>query len=146
VVQKFATLASATSASELLNHNHTKITSLPVSFESEVRYGGKAWGGELRIRDTSVPPGGCRRKWRRRTVSARNSLPLAALARMEREIRMAEAESKTKTNTKPAAKSEKRKLDEALDKGLEESFPASDPVNLTQPPPSKPDKDIKRKG
>ena len=56
---------------------------------------------------------------------------------------MAEAESKT--NTKPAAKSEKRKLDEALDRGLEESFPASDPVNLTQPPPSKPDKDIKRK-
>ena len=40
---------------------------------------------------------------------------------------------------------EKRKLDKALDEALEESFPASDPVNLTQPPPSKHDQDIKRK-
>ena len=40
----------------------------------------------------------------------------------------------------------KDKLDDALTKGLEESFPASDPVNLTQPPPSKHDEDIKRKG
>ena len=40
----------------------------------------------------------------------------------------------------------KDKLDDALNKGLEESFPASDPVNLTQPPPSKHDEDIKRKG
>lgn len=40
----------------------------------------------------------------------------------------------------------KDKLDDALNKGLEESFPASDPVNLTQPPPSKHDQDIKRKG
>jgi hypothetical protein len=30
----------------------------------------------------------------------------------------------------------KKKLDEKLDEGLEETFPASDPVNLTQPPPS----------
>ena len=28
---------------------------------------------------------------------------------------------------------EKRRLDEALDEGLEETFPASDPVNVTQP-------------
>lgn len=40
----------------------------------------------------------------------------------------------------------KDKLDDALNKGLEESFPASDPVNLTQPPPSRHDEDIKRKG
>src|SRR5690606_9225344 len=32
---------------------------------------------------------------------------------------------------------DKQKLDTALTEGLEESFPASDPVNLTQPPPSK---------
>jgi hypothetical protein len=32
---------------------------------------------------------------------------------------------------------EKRHLDEALERGLEDSFPASDPVNVTQPPPSK---------
>jgi len=34
---------------------------------------------------------------------------------------------------------EKRKLDDALEKGLEESFPGSDPVSVTQPAPSKQD-------
>ncbi len=40
----------------------------------------------------------------------------------------------------------KDRLDEALEQGLEETFPASDPVSLTQPAPSKKDRDIKRKG
>ena len=40
---------------------------------------------------------------------------------------------------------EKRRLDEALDEGLEETFPASDPVNVTQPPPSKADLHVRRK-
>ena len=40
---------------------------------------------------------------------------------------------------------EKRRLDQALEEGLEETFPASDPVNVTQPPPSKDDRHIKRK-
>ncbi|HVX74823.1 MAG TPA: hypothetical protein VHB49_01765 [Bradyrhizobium sp.] len=40
---------------------------------------------------------------------------------------------------------EKRRLDEALEEGLEETFPGSDPVNVTQPPPSKEDNHIKRK-
>jgi hypothetical protein len=40
---------------------------------------------------------------------------------------------------------EKRRLDQALEEGLEETFPASDPVNVTQPPPSKNDRCIKRK-
>lgn len=35
---------------------------------------------------------------------------------------------------------EKRRLDKALEEGLEESFPGSDPVNVTQPPPSKEDR------
>jgi hypothetical protein len=39
---------------------------------------------------------------------------------------------------------EKRRLDEALERGLEDSFPASDPVNVTQPPPSKDDQKEKR--
>ncbi|MBV8696508.1 hypothetical protein [Bradyrhizobium sp.] len=39
----------------------------------------------------------------------------------------------------------KRQVDSALDQGLEESFPASDPPNLTQPPPSKGDKAVHRK-
>ena len=38
---------------------------------------------------------------------------------------------------------EKRKLDDALEKGLEDSFPASDPINVTQPPPSKKDREDK---
>ena len=40
---------------------------------------------------------------------------------------------------------EKRLLDEALEEGLEETFPGSDPVNVTQPPPSKDDRHVKRK-
>jgi len=40
---------------------------------------------------------------------------------------------------------EKRQLDDALEEGLEETFPASDPVNVTQPPPSKDDRHVKRK-
>jgi hypothetical protein len=39
---------------------------------------------------------------------------------------------------------EKRRLDEALERGLEDSFPASDPMNVTQPPPSKDDHKEKR--
>lgn len=39
----------------------------------------------------------------------------------------------------------KHESDRSLEEGLEETFPASDPVNVTQPPPSRPDKDIKRK-
>jgi hypothetical protein len=45
----------------------------------------------------------------------------------------------------PAEKTEKKKtkrdeMEKALDEGLEESFPASDPVSVTQPPPSRKDK------
>jgi len=38
----------------------------------------------------------------------------------------------------------KRQLDQALEEGLEETFPASDSVNVTQPAPSKADQRIKR--
>lgn len=37
----------------------------------------------------------------------------------------------------------KRKLERSLEQGLEDSFPASDPVNVTQPAPSR--RDRKRK-
>ena len=40
---------------------------------------------------------------------------------------------------------DKRRLDEALEEGLEETFPGSDPVNVTQPAPSKGDHHVKRK-
>jgi hypothetical protein len=46
---------------------------------------------------------------------------------------------------KDTKSAEKRRLDQALDEGLEETFPASDPVNVTQPPPSKDDRHVKRK-
>jgi hypothetical protein len=49
------------------------------------------------------------------------------------------------TEPKDAKGAEKRRLDQALEEGLEETFPASDPVNVTQPPPSKGDHHIKRK-
>lgn len=42
---------------------------------------------------------------------------------------------------KELAAERKRTFDEALDYGLEESFPGSDPVAVTQPPPSACDKD-----
>jgi len=45
---------------------------------------------------------------------------------------------------KKAGEAEKRRLDEALEEGLEETFPASDPVNVTQPPPTKGDNHIWR--
>ena len=44
-----------------------------------------------------------------------------------------------------AKSAEKRRLDQALEEGLEETFPASDPVNVTHPPPSKQDRHAKRK-
>ena len=58
---------------------------------------------------------------------------------------MTDADTKPKNDNKPKDP-EKKKLDDALDKGLEESFPGSDPVNVTQPPPSRHDQEIKRKG
>jgi hypothetical protein len=42
------------------------------------------------------------------------------------------------------AKAKHKAADSSLQKGLEETFPGSDPVNVTQPPPSKHDKHIKR--
>jgi hypothetical protein len=46
--------------------------------------------------------------------------------------------------TGTADREEKRRLDDALAEGLEETFPASDPVNVTQPAPSKGDSHVKR--
>ncbi len=53
--------------------------------------------------------------------------------------------SKSGSGPKDANATEKRRLDEALEEGLEETFPGSDPVNVTQPAPSKADHHIKRK-
>jgi hypothetical protein len=60
---------------------------------------------------------------------------------------MRQEASMTAPRSKPEAVkgAEKRRLDEALEEGLEETFPASDPVNVTQPPPSKGDHHVRRK-
>jgi hypothetical protein len=67
-----------------------------------------------------------------------------------REAAMAQSSSKPKGQEKGQEKGraheDKRRIDSALDEGLEESFPASDPPNLTQPPPSKGDQKVHRKG
>jgi hypothetical protein len=51
-----------------------------------------------------------------------------------------------RSDPKDVKATEKQQLDRALEEGLEETFPGSDPVNVTQPPPSKADHHIKRKG
>ena len=51
----------------------------------------------------------------------------------------------SKPTRKPRESAEKRRLDDALEEGLEETFPGSDPVSITQPAPSKPDHHVKRK-
>jgi hypothetical protein len=50
------------------------------------------------------------------------------------------------TSSKPKGvdDAEKQLLDEALEEGLEE-LPASDPPNVTQPPPSRDDRNVRRK-
>lgn len=52
----------------------------------------------------------------------------------------------TQSGPKPKADEsvEKRRLDEALEEGLEETFPGSDPVSVTQPAPTKGDRPVKR--
>jgi hypothetical protein len=50
-----------------------------------------------------------------------------------------------RSDPEDAKSAEKRRLDQALDEGLQETFPASDPVSVTQPSPSKQDHHVKRK-
>ena len=49
------------------------------------------------------------------------------------------------SDPKDAKGAEKRRLDDELEEGLEETFPGSDPVSITQPAPSKPDHSVNRK-
>jgi len=48
-----------------------------------------------------------------------------------------EVDEKTRREREGARK---RKLEKSLEQGLEDSFPGSDPINVTQPPPSVADK------
>ena len=57
---------------------------------------------------------------------------------------MTAPDRRSKAAREPRESAEKRRLDEALEEGLGETFPGSDPVNVTQPAPSKGDHHIKR--
>ena len=48
-----------------------------------------------------------------------------------------EVDDKTKRDKEEA---QKRRLEKSLEQGLEDSFPGSDPINVTQPPPTRGDK------
>jgi hypothetical protein len=48
-----------------------------------------------------------------------------------------ERDDKTKRDREEVRK---RRLERSLERGLEDSFPASDPVNVTQPAPTRRDK------
>jgi hypothetical protein len=52
----------------------------------------------------------------------------------------ADFESDAKERKRRREEAEHEKLDDALDRGLEDTFPASDPVAVTQPPHSVRDK------
>jgi hypothetical protein len=53
--------------------------------------------------------------------------------------------SMTRSAKAKAGEGERRALEQSLDEGLEETFPASDPVSVTQPPPTREDKHVLRK-
>jgi hypothetical protein len=54
------------------------------------------------------------------------------------------AMTRSGSEPKDVKNAEKRRLDQALEVGLEETFPGSDPVSVTQPAPSKADHYVKR--
>jgi hypothetical protein len=54
------------------------------------------------------------------------------------------AMTKPHSQPTPDEVKEKHRLDQALEEGLEETFPGSDPVNVTQPAPSRADGHVKR--
>jgi hypothetical protein len=56
-------------------------------------------------------------------------------------VSQAEIDAKRREEAREEAQeSGRRKAERSLDKGLEGTFPASDPVSVTQPPPSPLDK------
>jgi hypothetical protein len=58
---------------------------------------------------------------------------------------MTRSRSRSTVAKEPGKRHRDEALEQALEEGLEETFPASDPVNVTQPPPSRGDKNVKRK-
>jgi hypothetical protein len=58
---------------------------------------------------------------------------------------MTQPPAKSSHVKKPAKKSREEGLDDELEEGLEETFPGSDAVSVTQPAPSKEDSRVKHK-
>jgi hypothetical protein len=54
--------------------------------------------------------------------------------------------SGSRAKPKDESSAQKRLLEEALEEGLEETFPASDPPSVTQPAPTRGDREVRRKG
>jgi hypothetical protein len=54
------------------------------------------------------------------------------------------AEKRRQEANEEFKEAQRRKAEKSLERGLEDSFPASDPPNVTQPPPSPYDKRPKR--
>jgi hypothetical protein len=73
-------------------------------------------------------------------VDAAAKSSLQAAPPIAEEVPMPDSKPKPPT----AAETEKKQLDDALQEGLEETFPGSDPVNVTQPAHSKADNHVKR--
>ena len=59
---------------------------------------------------------------------------------------MSRPPAKSPHGKKPANQPRDERLENALEEGLEETFPGSDPVSVTQPAPSKGDGHVRRKG
>jgi hypothetical protein len=79
----------------------------------------------------------------RRTLQGTGSRRFA-LPQMVEGTECAVSENRKSHGHKPHVKQDdkqKQRLDKALEEGLEETFPGSDPVNVTQPSPSRKDKD-----
>jgi hypothetical protein len=70
------------------------------------------------------------------------------MRRADREDEMVDPGAKKTRRPVPEAETDqaarKRRLDRALDEGLEGTFPASDPISVTQPAPSVDDLHVRR--
>jgi hypothetical protein len=58
---------------------------------------------------------------------------------MNRHVTVADDDWEEKKKPREDEK-ERQRLERSLEEGLEDSFPASDPINVTQPPPTPTDK------
>jgi hypothetical protein len=81
---------------------------------------------------------------RRRAAISRGGRRLSEQPRGVRVFVRTHKQERTMAESKSADKS-KKEVDQELDKALEDSFPGSDPISVTQPAPSKPDADRKGK-